>query len=251
MNLTLELELIDINCDVGEGAENEAQLFPMISSCNIACGGHAGNASSMQRIVRLAKKWNVKVGAHPSYPDKDNFGRSSLKIPSEVLIQSIQKQIADLVYILKKEQLPLHHIKAHGALYNDIAKNDKLAEVFLGAVEEYKKNTLIYTPFASKIAEIAVAKSYSIAYEAFADRNYDDNLSLIARTHQKALITSPEAVLAHIVQMVRCQNLRTITGKIINIWADTFCIHSDTPSAFEIVLYLTQELPNYNIRIKK
>lgn len=242
---------IDINCDVGEGTGNEEQLFPLISSCNIACGGHAGDASSMERVVQLAKKYKVQVGAHPSYPDRENFGRISVNIPSEVLIKSIRQQIGDLISILKKENIPLHHIKAHGALYNEIAKGGGLAEVFLEAVAEYQKSILLYVPYASQIEKKALERGFPIVREAFADRNYNRDLSLVSRKHPKALIESPKAVLDHIVRMVEHQKVRTINGENIKILADTFCIHSDTPLAFEIVSYLSKELPNHNIRIKK
>ena len=108
----MDYKYIDINCDVGEGVGHEEQLFPLISSCNIACGGHAGDASLMQRVALLAKKFQVKVGAHPSYPDKANFGRTSLDISSEALVESIRRQVSDLASILQKENIPLHHIKA-------------------------------------------------------------------------------------------------------------------------------------------
>ena len=242
---------IDINCDVGEGAGNEAQLFPLISSCNIACGGHAGDASSMEQIVRLAKKCKVKVGAHPSYPDKENFGRASMDITSEALVESIREQIDNLVSILKKENIPLHHIKAHGALYNDIAKNKTLAAKFLEAVARYKKDILIYLPYTSKIEKFAVSQGFSVAYEAFADRNYNSDLSLVGRNHPQALIQSPVAVLKHVVQMVKHQKVCTLSAENIKILVDTFCIHSDTPSAIEIVMYLSKELPKRNIGIKK
>ncbi|SDE77230.1 UPF0271 protein [Pricia antarctica] len=205
----------------------------------------------MQRIIRLAKKFKVKVGAHPSYPDKENFGRSPMDIPSEVLVQSIQGQIADLVSILQKENIRLHHIKAHGALYNTIAKDAELAELFLRAVAEYKKDSLIYVPYASEIAKKAVEHDFLIAYEAFADRNYHTDLSLVSRSHPQALITSPEAVLKHIVQIVTHQKVRTLSDCTVKILAETFCIHSDTPSSFEIVLYLSAALPKHSIRIKK
>lgn len=245
------MEYIDINCDVGEGAGNESQLFPLISSCNIACGGHAGDASSMRRIVRLARKWKVKIGAHPSYPDKENFGRAAMALTSEVLIRSIQEQISHLVSILHKEDVPLHHIKAHGALYNEIAKNEALASIFLEGLYKYKKDVLIYVPYASKIKKIAVSQGFSIAVEAFADRNYNADLSLVARTRAQALIQSPEAVLQHVVRMVKTQKVRTLTAENVKILADTFCIHSDTPAAIKIVMYLSKELPNHDIRIKK
>ncbi len=245
------LIFIDINCDVGEGAENEEQLFPLISSCNIACGGHAGDASSMERVVRLAKKFKVKVGAHPSYPDRDNFGRAAMDIPSDALMQSIRQQISDLGSILKKENLPLHHIKAHGALYNEIAQNTPLAEFFLKTIGDFDRNILLYVPYASSIARKAVAAGFSIAYEAFADRNYNGDLSLVSRSDPQAMIKNPEAILNHIVPMVQHHRVRTVSGEEIKILADTFCIHSDTPLAFEIVSYLSQELPNHHIRITK
>ncbi len=174
-----------------------------------------------------------------------------MDIPSEVLIQSIQEQIAGLVSILGKEQLPLHHIKAHGALYNEIAKNAELAELFLMAIADYKKHTLIYVPYASEIGKKAEERDFSIAYEAFADRNYNTDLSLVSRSHPQALIASPKAVLKHIVRIVKQHKVRTLTDKTVKLLADTFCIHSDTPSAFEIVSYLSKELPNHTIRIKK
>ena len=114
---------IDINCDVGEGIGNERSLFPHISSCNIACGGHAGDLNSMSEIVQLARRSGIKVGAHPSYPDRENFGRKSMKIEKRLLISSIQKQIKALESILISSNMQLHHIKAHGALYNDMAVN--------------------------------------------------------------------------------------------------------------------------------
>ena len=245
------MDYIDINCDVGEGVGNEAQLFPLISSCNIACGGHAGNVSSIKRIVGLAKKWNIKIGAHPSYPDKKNFGRTSMNIPSEALIKSIEEQIDRLFSIVQKQNIPLHHIKAHGALYNDIAANAALASTFLKAISKFGKDILIFVPFGSEIEKMAITQGYSIRHEAFADRNYNADLSLVKRSHPEALIQSPELVLKHVVQIVKFQKVRTLTTENVRILADTFCIHSDTPAAIKIVMYLSQELPNHNIRIKK
>ncbi|HET8736984.1 MAG TPA: LamB/YcsF family protein, partial [Pricia sp.] len=174
---------IDINCDVGEGADNEAQLFPLISSCNIACGGHAGDVDSMERVVRLAKKYQVKVGAHPSYPDRANFGRSAMAISPESLIHSIREQVSTLTAILQKEGIGLHHIKAHGALYHEIAKNTAQAENFLQAASVFGKDILIYAPYASTIGKKAIEHGFSTAREAFADRNYKADLSLVSRKH--------------------------------------------------------------------
>mgnify|MGYP001628281198 CR=1 FL=1 len=119
---------VDINCDVGEGVGNEADIFPYISSCNIACGGHAGDTETMYRVVSLAKQHRLKVGAHPSYPDKTNFGREVMDISNKDLVQSIQKQLSDFDAVLQQEEVTLHHIKAHGALYNQTAKDKELAK---------------------------------------------------------------------------------------------------------------------------
>ncbi|NNE76300.1 MAG: lactam utilization protein LamB, partial [Pricia sp.] len=140
---------IDINCDVGEGIGNEAELFPLISSCNIACGGHAGNTKEMKEIVQLAKLHKVKVGAHPSYPDKAKFGRVSMDITADGLTQSIRRQIENLVRIASKAQIGLNHIKPHGALYNDIAKNESLTNIFLKAIAAYRTDVHLYVPYAS------------------------------------------------------------------------------------------------------
>lgn len=238
---------IDINCDVGEGIGNEANLFPHISSCNIACGGHAGDKDSMKAIIALAKKHHVKIGAHPSYPDKANFGRVSLQISPLALRASIQKQIADLEAVCTNEEIELHHIKPHGALYNDIAKDEKLAHTFLDAIEKYKTNLKLYVPPTSAVARKAVEKGFQIVLEAFADRNYTDDLRLVSRKETNALITKPEKVLRHLVLLIKEKCVVTRSGKRIPMVAETFCVHGDTSSAFQILTYLSKELPNQNI----
>ena len=240
---------VDINCDVGEGVGNEVELFPHISSCNIACGGHAGDPESMKRLILLSKSYRVKVGAHPSYPDRENFGRISVQISSDRLIASIRQQLIVITNIMQEEGVNLHHIKPHGALYNDIAKEAELAETFLEAIKYYKKETVLYVPYNSEIERIAHLRGYIIANEAFGDRNYNEDLSLVSRSKSNALIETPKAVLEHIVTIVRDQRVKTITGKLIDIKADTVCIHGDTPAAVQILEYLSKEFGNYNIGI--
>ncbi|WP_276166971.1 5-oxoprolinase subunit PxpA [Zobellia alginiliquefaciens] len=247
----MKVKYIDLNCDVGEGVDNEEELLPLLSSCNIACGGHAGNSATMSLIVGLAKENNVLIGAHPSYPDKDNFGRSSMVMDPKELMTSIRSQIKSLVNIVSHLGLKLNHIKAHGALYNDIAKNASLAACFLAAIEEYKKDVLIYVPFGSEIDKEAEQAGYRVKFEVFADRNYQADLNLVPRKENKALITDKKEVLMHVVEMANHKRVKTVHGEVVSIIGDTFCIHGDTPAALEIVLYLTRELPNHNIFIKK
>ncbi len=242
---------IDINCDVGEGIGNEEAILPLISSCNIACGGHAGDKESMTRTVILAKEHKVLVGAHPSYPDTENFGRSTMAIDSDRLSLSIQNQIKGLQSILDHEQVTLHHIKAHGALYNDLAKDESLAENYLSAIKAYKPSVHLYVPPNSVIAELARDRGFSVKFEAFADRNYNEDLSLVSRKLPNAVINEPKAVLNHLARMVKQGMVVTLNGVECAMNADTYCLHGDTPNAFQILMYLSNELPKQQIYIKK
>lgn len=242
---------IDINSDVGEGIGNERQLFPFISSCNIACGGHAGDVQSMHEVVALAKEYRIKIGAHPSYPDTENFGRVSLDISETELVESIREQLGDLQNVLREEAVTLHHIKPHGALYNGIAKDIKMARTFLKAITTFRHLAVLYVPYASAIAFEALRIGFRVQYEAFADRNYNSDLSLVSRSESDALIVSPENVLKHVVGMAIQNQVTTSNGERVSIIADTYCIHGDSPAALQILMYLDKELPNHNIQIKK
>ncbi len=241
---------IDINCDVGEGEGNEADLFPLISSCNIACGGHAGTVDSIQACLHLAKKYKVKIGAHPSYPDRENFGRISMEIPTDKLIESIQNQMQLFMDECKKATLGLHHIKPHGALYNDIAKDEKKANAFLTAIAPYKEHSYLYVPYGSKVQDLALAQNFKIKREAFADRNYNADLSLVSRKKENAVISKAEDVWDHLMRMYIQNEVRTIDGKRVMMEAETYCIHGDTPTAFQILMYLTGHFVEQNIHTK-
>ena len=247
----MEKNLIDINCDLGEGIGNEAHILPLISSCSIACGGHAGNDETVREVSRLAKQHNVKVGAHPSYPDKENFGRVTMAISKDELIASLKYQVDNFASILKEENIELHHIKAHGALYNDISTDAELARTFLKSIEEYKSTTLLYVPFNSAVEGEAFVAGFQIKYEAFGDRNYTHEGLLISRQEENALIQEPQAVLEHIARMVHEREARLPNGKRIRMLADTYCIHGDTPSALEILTYISNHQNMYNLQIKK
>lgn len=241
---------IDINCDVGEGIGNEAQLLPLISSCNIACGGHAGDLDTIKEVAVLAKQHKVKVGAHPSYPDKENFGRVSMVISENYLIAIIKEQIENFLDILKKENITMHHIKPHGALYNDIAKDLILARTFLKAIASYKK-CYLYVPYGSVIEKEALKDGYKIKREAFADRNYNADLSLVSRKLPHAVLETPKMVLAHILSMVKENQLTTLNEEVIHMAAETYCVHGDTSTAIQILTYLSKELGSQNIKIAR
>lgn len=226
--------MIDINCDVGEGLDNEHLLMPYISSCNIACGGHAGDLVTMRKVIVLANEHDVKIGAHPSYPDSENFGRITMQLSPDELSKTVNNQIQALLKIVLDVGSRLHHIKPHGALYNDLAKDISLAKIFLDAIEDYREQYALYVPFGSAIEKEALKRSYKIVYEAFADRNYNDDLSLVSRQNDAALLTNPDHIVKHI-SLMRGGEVKAISGKKIPMKADTFCVHSDTNNAIDIV----------------
>ena len=245
----MSTKTVDINCDVGEGVGNEAQLMPYISSCNIACGGHAGDESTMATVIALAKKHSVKIGAHPSFPDRENFGRQFMDIPPEALLESLKRQILALKAQADALEVPVHHIKFHGALYNASAKDLALARTCISAIENTLPKVFLYAPFGSVIAEEARKHNISIKYEAFADRRYNNDLSLVSRKKKNAVIHDKTEVLQHLENMMLHGQVKTVGNTSIDIQADTFCVHGDTKNAVELIQYIYEELPKKGIRI--
>ena len=233
--------MLNINCDLGEGLNNEHIIMPLIDSCNIACGGHAGDNGSMIECIEISIKNNVKIGAHPSYPDKINFGRKKIDISSSELSYSIISQIESLETIADSYGLELNHIKAHGALYNQMIIDTELSNFYLDTIKDFKNKCSLYIPYKSEIEKIALKKGFSIIYEAFGDRNYNDDLSLVSRNNENALITDPESVVNHIKTIKETETVKTINGNFKKIKFDTICIHSDTNNSIEILKKINQE----------
>ena len=233
--------MLNINCDLGEGLNNEHIIMPFINSCNIACGGHAGDSGSMIECVEISIKNNVKIGAHPSYPDKINFGRKKIDISPSELSYSIISQIESLETIADSYGLELNHIKAHGALYNQMIIDTELSNFYLDTIKDFKNKCSLYIPYKSEIEKIALKKGFSIIYEVFGDRNYNDDLSLVSRNNENALITDPESVVNHIKTMKETETVKTINGNFKKIKFDTICIHSDTNNSIEVLKKINQE----------
>ena len=233
--------MLNINCDLGEGLNNEHIIMPLIDSCNIACGGHAGDSGSMIECVEISIKNNVKIGAHPSYPDKINFGRKKIDISPSELSYSIISQIESLETIADSYGLELNHIKAHGALYNQMIIDAELSNFYLDTIKDFKNKCSLYIPYKSEIEKIALKKGFSIIYEVFGDRNYNDDLSLVSRNNENALITDPESVVNHIKTIKETETVKTINGNFKKIKFDTICIHSDTNNSIEILKKINQE----------
>ena len=232
---------LNINADVGEGIGNEHLLMPYLNSCNVACGGHAGSEEEMDRVVRLAKSNGVSIGAHPSYPDPENFGRVSMDISSADLFTSLVKQVRSLVKIVRSHSLNLHHIKPHGALYNDAVKDEGVAQVIIEAVKGFSAPISLYVPYGSLIADMAQSANIKVCYEAFADRTYQNDLSLTPRTQKGSVITDPNLVWDQLCQMAINGKVITEEGEERPIEVDTFCIHGDTPNAVEILKFIREK----------
>ena len=244
------MNTIAINCDVGEGVSNEHLLMPYISSCNIACGGHYGDVKTMDNTIAIANENNVLIGAHPSFPDKENFGRKILKMNPEALQKSIESQLLLFKSRLDLVGAKMNHIKPHGALYNLITVDVATAKIFLKAIDKYAKSVFLYVPYNSVIARLAIEKNIRVVYEVFADRNYNSDLSLVSRNQDNALITDAVAVFKHVVHMYQHQEVIAISGEKKPIIADTFCVHGDQEKALSILIYLSEHLKKQGIAIE-
>ncbi|MFB9056552.1 5-oxoprolinase subunit PxpA [Mariniflexile ostreae] len=240
---------IDINVDVGEGIGNEHQLMPYVSSCNIACGGHSGDEKTMRAVIKFAKAHGVKIGAHPSFPDKENFGRQAMDMSCVSLFTSLKNQIKDLLAVLKEEHAVLHHIKPHGALYNKAAVDKRTAVVLVEVVKSLRMPVKLFVPYGSVIEKVALNNGLDITYEGFADRNYNSDLTLVSRKEDEALICDGEKVFEHVYRMLATGKLKTINGDEIDIKAETFCVHGDTPNAVLVLQHLYTRLQEKGIQI--
>ena len=215
--------MIDISADLGEGASGEDEIWPLVTSANVACGGHIGDDESMSYAARRARELGVQLGAHPSYPDRENFGRVSMAIAPAALRASLVAQIESL-----RRHAPLHHIKPHGALYNDAHRDRALAEVVIDAIG----GMAIVCSDTSQMAAAARARGVRVIREAFADRRYEPDGSLMSRKLPGSLLTIDEAA----AQAAMLANERAVIardGSRISVDYDTICIHADMEHAVE------------------
>lgn len=242
---------VDINCDLGEGVGNEAALMPLLSSCNIACGVHAGDVSTMNETVRLAINHHTKIGAHPSFPDRENFGRVEMRLPKAELVRVISSQIDSIGQVINKLGGKLHHVKPHGALYNMASVDEETADAVLSAMTEKSSGAVLYVPYGSVIAKMALERSVPIRYEAFADRNYNDDLTLVSRKLPNATLHDSDQILTHVLRMVKENRVKTIKGNEKKIIAQTVCIHGDNPDAVTIVSDLWHQLKANGVTVEK
>lgn len=242
---------IDINCDMGEGMLNDASLMPLISSANIACGYHAGNEDTIKRTIELALEHNVAIGAHPSYLDRANFGRLSQSISLVELAELISDQLNIFEKISNQMGCKIHHVKLHGALYNDCAKDALSSKIVAQTIQAIDPSIMLYGLSGSHSIKEAKAIGLRSVEEVFADRTYQANGQLTPRYLDHALITDPNESAQQVLSMVLDQEIKTHDGTMIAVNAETICIHGDHPDAVEIAKHLFNTLQQYKIEIKQ
>ncbi|MBG6132229.1 UPF0271 protein [Aquimarina sp. EL_43] len=240
------MKKIILNADVGEEAGFDVEIMQYISWCNIACGSHAGNVEVIKKTIELAMQHNVKIGAHPSYPDRENFGRTKVEMPYGDLVKTITEQIRLVKSLTEKAGGKLHHVKPHGALYNEAVKNESVAMAIIEAVKNVDKSLCIITLKNAKLSYLSKG-NFEVKHEAFADRNYNDDLTLVSRKEKEALLTDPKEIFSHVKRMVLEGKVKTKNRVEVPIFFDTICVHGDNPKSVQILKYLYKEFSILNL----
>ncbi|MBI5962584.1 MAG: LamB/YcsF family protein [Chloroflexi bacterium] len=236
---------IDLNCDLGESAGNDEVIMPHITSANIACGFHAGNAGIMRATVRLARRYGVNVGAHPGWNDRRNFGRVEMNIPADEVEAIIFEQIDTLAQIAKEEGVALTHVKPHGALYNQAATDRGLADAIARAVKRFSVDMILVGLAGSGLCEAGLEAGIKVAGEGFPDRAYNPDGTLMSRSKQGAVIESPEEVAMNAVKLIR----EGILFGERRVFVDTLCLHGDNKRAVENAILLREVLTKNGIEV--
>lgn len=227
----------------------DAELMDYVSSINIACGFHAGDPTIIAETIKTAIKKGVSVGAHPSYPDLQGFGRREMALSPEEVFDIVLYQIAAVKGICEAYGIKLHHVKPHGALYNRAAKDPALAKAIVKAVKTLDKNLVFYGLAGSHLISEAEKIGLKTASEVFADRTYQPDGTLTPRTEPGALIENAERAVAQVLEMVKDQTVTAVGGEKIPIKADTVCIHGDTPQAPEFARTIRERLIKNGIEV--
>ena len=224
---------IDLNADLGEGGSADAQLMMLVSSVNIACGFHAGDAQTMLESVRNAIKNGVAIGAHPSFPDRENFGRTAMDLPPETVYAQVLYQIGALEAMVRAQNGVMRHVKPHGMLYNQAAKSPPLADAIARAIRDVNPKLVLVGLAGSELIRAGQHYGLTTRQEVFADRGYLADGSLVPRSQPGALIDSEEQALAQTLEMVQHHRVRSISGEWANVVAQTVCLHGDGPHALD------------------
>jgi UPF0271 protein len=249
------MKCIDLNCDMGEMPEavadgSQEALMQYVSSANIACGGHAGDAQTMRTTIEQVVRGTVAVGAHPGYEDRANFGRINLQLAPEQISASVHRQILALAEIAQQCGTHVGHVKPHGALYNQAARNREIARAISEGVRRWKTDVILVGLAGSVMLEEFRAMGFPVAAEAFADRRYEGDGSLRSRKFEDALLRDPRQAAEQALRIAQRGNVVVAGGRLVPLHADTICIHGDTPGALEIAAAVHRCLTEAGIAIR-
>lgn len=243
---------VDLNCDLGEGGPHDTALMPLITSANIACGGHAGDGNTMRASVLLAQRHGVAIGAHPGLADREHFGRLERPLTPAEAAELALRQVQSLQEIAVGLGTEVHHVKLHGALYNMVSRDRALAEAVVRALSITNKNPRLYVLAGSELERVARAHpDFVVVSEVFADRTYQADGSLTPRSCPDALITDETVAVQQVLRMVREGVVIATDGSSVPIQADTICLHGDGAQPVDFARRLRQELAAAGIEIRR
>jgi UPF0271 protein len=244
---------VAINCDMAEEdgplSEHSKALFPLLYSCNISCGAHAGDALQIQQTIAAAIAHRVQIGAHPSYPDRIGFGRRDINISNSALKASLFYQLHALKGMVEYQAARISYVKAHGALYHAINNNKHVAELFAEIVLSIDENMSLMGCSGSVLEQAAVSKGGQFIAEAFLDRRYNNSGGLVQRGQEKAIISQADEVLEQVLDLVVKHQVQSLNGYLLPIKATSFCVHGDHSNTLDILRYLQKELPAFGIQL--
>jgi len=248
------MKKIDLNCDMGESFGHykiglDDEVIKYVTSANIGCGFHGGDPLVMRKTVKIARENGVGIGAHPGFPDLMGFGRRKMDVTPEEIKNYVLYQIGSLYAFAKAEGEKLQHVKPHGALYNTIANDEKLSRAVMEGIAEFDKELIVLGLASSKVINIAEETGLKVASEAFADRAYNPDGTLVSRRLPNAVITNPQEVLSRVIRMAKEEKIECINGEIIERKIDTICVHGDSPGAVELVKVIRQGLEKEGIPV--
>lgn len=240
---------IDLNADLGEGCNHDRALLQLVSSANIACGFHAGDAQTMLQSIRWALEFGVAIGAHPAFPDRENFGRSAMQLPPETVYAQVLYQIGALKTLAESEGGKLTHVKPHGMLYNQAARDAQLADAIARAVKAVSADLLLVGLAGSESIRAAQHHGLRTREEVFADRGYLADGSLVPRNQPGAMIDDEQQAISRTLSMVQQGRVASVTGEWVALRAQTVCLHGDGPHALAFAQRLREAFAAQHIPV--
>jgi UPF0271 protein len=241
---------VDLNADLGEGAGHDDELLALVTSANIACGFHAGDAETMRRSIEASRAQEVAVGAHPSLFDRENFGRKELPVKPDEVFDAVVYQLGVFQAIAQAAEVRPNHVKPHGALYNMAVRDHELANAIGRAIAQVDLKLILFAPQNSALARAGESNGLQIAHEVFADRNYMSDGSLVSRSRPDALLHDPEEAAARVVRMLRQGKVRSVDGVDVDVRAETICLHGDKPGAVDFARALKSRLEKEGVSVR-